>query len=277
MIGKLKLVSVLALGSVFAAGCGDDEEDDFVASTDFSYVGYDATWADTCAAMNYAFMDPIDDVGFVTTDDVSAQIPPTTSDLAAMSAAGLRNYFTPSGCITATSAQAVVNVNLNNCTGPLGMRNVSGNFATTFSRVQNGLAMNVKATNVTINNRTAQWELNGTATRSGNNFSLGVTSNGTLTGTNALAIGRNAQATINWTKGSGCVAVDGQDTLTANGATFNGRLSGYQRCTGACPTAGTLFLDGPDQDITVTFNGTSTPPASSTTGATSELQLTCGG
>ncbi len=277
MIGKLKLVSVLALGSIFAAGCGDDEEDEFVDSTDFATVGFDASWVDTCVAMNYAFVDPIDDIAFATSDETAQQIPPTTSDLAAMSAAGLRNYFSPSGCVTATSAAAVVNVNLNNCTGPLGMRNVSGNFQTTFARAQGGITMNVKATNVTINDRTAQWELNGTATRSGNNWSLGVTSNGTLTGANALAIGRNAQATINWVKGSGCVAVDGQDTLTVNGATFNGRLSGYQRCTGACPTAGTLFMDGPNQDVTLTFNGSSTPPISSTTGASSTLQLNCGG
>jgi hypothetical protein len=271
-------VSAMALGGLLIAGCDDEDEDELVGA-DYDYVGDEGAWADTCAAVNYAMADPIGGFDCFSIENAStaAQGLPTTNDMAARTAARVPGYFSPAGCVNATSAGPVATVVLNKCNGPLGTQNISGTFAATFGQSNAGFTLGLKATNVNVGGRTGQFQVNGTASQTATGWTLAVTSNGSLTGLRGNSFNRNAQATINWVPGSGCVNVDSNGSFVVNGTTYQSSLSGYQRCTGACPAAGTLSVDGPDQDVSVTFDGTSTPTATSTNGNSADLQLACGG
>jgi hypothetical protein len=266
------LASALALGCLSIAACSD-EDDEFLDDADYGYVGDEASVADYCAAVNYAFADPLDDADF----SVSAgTVPPTTNDLAARSAAAIAAYFSPASCVTATSLGPVANVVLNQCDGPLGTQDISGTFQATFGQSSNGITLDVTATDVNIGGRTAQWTVDGAATRTPTGWNLSVNSSGTLQTLNGNTVNRTANAMISWVSGSGCVSVDGQSELAvSNGASYSTALSGYQRCTGSCPSAGTLTVNGPSQQITVSFDGSSSPDTSSTTGVEGELDLAC--
>jgi hypothetical protein len=274
---KWKLAPAMALSGLLIAGCGDD--DDEVVGSQFDYVGDEAAFADNCAAMNYAMADPIGGFDCFAFDDASTAAVglPTTNDMAARVAARIPAYFSPASCVSASSAGAVATVVLNQCNGPLGARNISGTFTATYGQSNGGFTLGVQATGVNINGRTGQWQVNGTATRSAASWTLAAMSSGTLTGLAGNSVNRNAQVTINWVPGSGCISADSQGSVVVNGTTYASRLSGYQRCTNACPTAGTLSLDGPNQDVSVTFDGSSSPTVTSTNGNSAELNLACGG
>jgi hypothetical protein len=264
-----------AVVSVLVAGCSDEDEDELIDDGDYGYVGDEAAWGDTCAAMNYAMVDPVDDFDFVT-DDTAAVGVPSAIELAAQSAAGIRAYFTPSSCVTSTVSGATATVNLNQCNGPLGTQNISGTFTATFAPTASGFTIDVNASNVNVAGRTGNWQVDASVAPTADGWSMTVQSNGDLNGLSGNSFDRNARATISWATGSGCVQVDGQGSVATNGTTYTSSLSGYQRCTGSCPAAGTLTLDGPNQDVTVTFDGSSTPSLNSSTGVSREIQLACG-
>jgi len=272
---KLTLIAGAVGVSALLAGCSDDDEDELIESADYGYVGDEAAWGDSCAAMNYAMVDPVDDFDFVT-DGTAAVGVPSAIELAAQSAAGVRAYFTPASCVTTSVSGATATVVLNQCNGPLGTQNISGTFSATFAPAGSGFTVDVNASNVNIAGRTGNWQVDGTVTPTADGWSMAVQSNGDLNALSGTSFDRTASATITWVRGSGCVAVDGQGSVVANGTTYTTNLSGYQRCTGSCPAAGTLTLDGPNRDVTVTFDGSSTPTLDSSTGVSTELQLACG-
>ena len=116
-IGIAALASCTSNSTTPAVACGPDDvattTSDVVLATNYESSFY------------FAGGDPIP-VGLFTFDGVTgAVVAPQATMAASAVAAAVGNNF-PNGCATATANQNVVTFNLNNCSGPLGLRSASG-------------------------------------------------------------------------------------------------------------------------------------------------------
>jgi hypothetical protein len=86
---------------------------------------------------------------------------------------------------------------------------------------------------------------------------------------------RDAQFTINWEQGSGCVTLNGQSSSTRDDLTTTSTVTNYQRCANQCPSAGKVTVDSKSGVFTTEFNGTSTVSVTAPDGSTKNYQLQC--
>jgi hypothetical protein len=270
--GSLRVGLILLATSVaFVAGCNGDDDDDEIEVTgpEGTVVVDEGAVADYDAAWGFAAVDTFDDPFFVASVPTAAQIDPNDAASQAATAAG--TYFAPPGCVQASASGNVATYVLNGCTGPLGLVDVTGTVTATFTDGDGPLQVQIAGTGVTVGG--VDYSVASTAVVTAD----GSTRNVSLTSTTAPSgVTRNAQYDFSWTQGTPCITLDGSGTTMVDSTTTTTTISDYARCSGQCPSAGVVSTTGPNGTATLTFDGTSTPTVTDTTGAQSEITLACG-
>ena len=126
---KRAVCSALVLTTLLAMSCGEAEPDeDFGVDPSFTEDAFYATDADVGGA--YVAGDPADQVAADDGSDFLTVSPPPSlinpELVAARAAASVDRYFSPPGCASATLLGAEVTYELEDCSGPFGLRDASG-------------------------------------------------------------------------------------------------------------------------------------------------------
>ncbi|PTL79480.1 hypothetical protein [Vitiosangium sp. GDMCC 1.1324] len=227
------------------------------------YYGYDAYYA-------YSWVDPYGVYYY------SAPTPmQNTIDLNAAATAIANRadaYYTPAGCAVATASGPTVNYTFNNCEGAFGLTSVSGAVKLELSESNGQLVLTGTSTDLTAGGHPFVLDLKATATRSGTQRAVTMTSHSHATD---QVDSRDAQITMTWEQGSGCVTMNGQSGSTRGDKTVTSTITNYQRCQNQCPSAGKVTVDGKDGAFTTEFNGTSTVKVTGPNGDTKTYDFQC--
>ena len=182
--------------------------------------------------------------------------------------------YSPAGCATVTESGLTVALVLNDCTGPRGLRQVSGEIDLTVSAGAGGaIDIAATATNFQIGQATVSIDSSAVYTVSGTTKSLAVTTQGSGTGPLGNTIQHDGQYTATWD--ADCVSIEGSWS-TEVGAAQRSTTASVMRCADACPT-GTVTRDTfRGHTIDVTFDGTAVAKWTTSTGRSGTIDLACG-
>jgi hypothetical protein len=182
--------------------------------------------------------------------------------------------YAPAGCATVTESGLTVKLVFADCTGPRGLRLVSGEVDLTVSAGAAGaIDIAATATNFQIGQATLSIDSQGVYTVSGSTKSLAVTTQGSGTGPLGNTIQHDGQYTATWD--TTCVSIEGSWS-TEVGAAQRSTTASIMRCADQCPT-GTLTRDTfRGHTIDVTFDGTPVATWTTSTGRSGTIDLPCG-
>lgn len=269
----------LSIGCVLVLmGCAGDDDDD--ADADEAYysdvVYYDPYWYTYDAALSYTWVDPWGVTYFEAASEIdSASARPTKVDLAAL-ATGIANVattrFTPAGCASAAASGATVEMDFADCRGPLALGSISGHLTVALSESNGQVTLTSTSRDLTVNDSPFVIDSVATITSAGTQRSLSVVSRSRST---QRVDSRDAQFTVTWTQGSGCVDVNGQSSTARGDRTATSTLQGYRRCANECPTAGTLTVVSEGRQYTATFDGSNSLHVTLPDGDTTTVPLGC--
>jgi hypothetical protein len=182
--------------------------------------------------------------------------------------------YSPAGCATATESGLTVKIVFNQCTGPRGLRQVSGELDLTVSAGAGG-AIDIAAHAADLEIGMATISLDSTAvyTATSSSQSLDVTTHGSGTGPLGNTISHDGQYTATWD--ATCVSVEGSWS-TEVGAAQRSTTASVMRCADQCPT-GTITRDTfAGRTIDITFDGTPVAKWTTSTGRSGTFTLPCG-
>jgi hypothetical protein len=276
------LVAIIACDNLASSGptCGPGN----IATTSLDWVY--ATNVE--AGLYFASVDP-SIFTFAGTVDSTPQ-----ASIAATAVAQAVGTNFPQGCAIALAAQNVVTFNFNDCSGPLGITNLSGIVMATIDTTGNGrVQAQLTGTHITSNGAIFDLNTSAVATLSANGQTiLKATSMSTGTGPNGNSIAHAGSYTVVWPTSPNCATIDatffggltdastidasspGTPTLDAVGVTTT-TVNSYVACTGLCPQSGTTTSSLNGQSVTLTFTGFNTAECTVPTGQ-GGLPIKCG-
>ncbi len=266
------------LPTFFALGCGEAEPDaDFGVDPSFTEDEFYATDADVGGG--YVAGDAADQVAADDGGDFLTVGPPpdpTEPELIAARAAGsVDRYFSPPGCASATAAGAEVTYVLEGCSGPLGLRDLSGELEVGYAVSARELTVSVRSNELTASGRDVVFDLEMTRSALGESERrLFVTSNSSVVGERSI-VHRDVTYEIRYVPGSGCVEVTGSGNLDVDGSELAYTLDTFKRCSGLCPESGLLTLENADDMTSLRFDGSNQPDYATSDQRSGQLQLEC--
>ena len=86
---------------------------------------------------------------------------------------------------------------------------------------------------------------------------------------------RQAQLTAAWEQGSGCVELNGTSSTRRGDLSTTSTLAGYKKCTGQCPSAGTITVVAGGGTYRATFDGSERLQITLANGDTRSRDLQC--
>jgi hypothetical protein len=279
----------------FAFACGDDDyyEDD-VYAVPYAYADDAYVISDVEAAYGYAYTDPFydpfyyddfDDVYYQTDEAEAWSGDPEQAAMLVEDNAD--NYFAPIGCAEVTRDGASLTYELDECTGPLGARAISGSVFVTFSRPDSEdddsegddseeiLGIEVTSEDLRTNDRELTLSFEGTFSRDGDMGKRLDLHSMTAVSGDDVEITRDMQSTLTWERGSQCVTVDGSGTQTVNERTLDVEIEEYTRCARECPMAGRVTVEDESGSLDLEFDGSDRAQLETGDGTESEIALTC--
>jgi hypothetical protein len=234
----------------------------------YDYAYYDPYWYGYDAYYVYSWVDPY---GVYYFSSPTAQVIDLNAAATAI-ASRADTYFTPAGCAGATASGSTVNYNFNNCTAGFGVTSVSGQVRLELAENNGQLVLTATSTNLTIGGHPFILDLTATATRSGNERTVTILSHSRAPEQTDT---REAQITMNWVQGSGCVTLNGQSTSRRDDQSTTSTVSGLQRCTNQCPSAGTVTVVTNSGTFSTVFDGSSSIEVTDPNGDTKTYELQC--
>jgi hypothetical protein len=232
---------VLALGSGLAgmASCGPRQE------------GYQTSYQGTAAQAAAGV------VGLVRTSALLAAavdgVPPEPRDAtgeiaatAAAAAAAAGRYYSPAGCVTATSMKYngfLASYSFSDCAGLFGVTHLTGMLTATFVEMMPGLSMRLEGVVA--------------AQATGSDRSFLIVSPAT---------------SVSWDQALNCLGLDSSPSNPTQAS-----VKGFHQCGAACPTSGTASKMDPDTTgtVTLTYDGTNKPRWSTSDGYSGTVALAC--
>jgi hypothetical protein len=169
----------------------------------------------------------------------------------------------------------VVTYSLVRCSGPLGLRDLTGEIDVTYASDDDELTMSVGSTDLSTGGRAVTLDLDVTRSASGETErTLRITSNTSVVGQRTVSH-RDVTFEVRYVQGSGCVEVTARGDIEVNGRDFEYTLDDYSRCSGLCPESGSLTLEDGDDSATLRFDGSNLPDYVTSDQRSGELQLEC--
>ena len=167
---------------------------------------------------------------------------------------------------------AVVDLTLNGCTGPRGLRTVTGAIRIVGSVTATGDFQAV-ATAQDLQVNAAIMDINSTAVYSPSAKTLSVTTAGAGVGPLGNDIARTGAYTVAFD--ANCATVDGA-WATSIGDAARSTTVQMQRCKDTCPTGSVVHTGRLGRTITVTFDGSAIANWVSSKGGSGTIDLPCG-
>jgi hypothetical protein len=210
---------------------------------------------------------------FLEGTEVAASLaPPTAADVAQRIADRAKARYLPATCVTATRNGAEVDVVLNNCTGPRGLRTVSGSIHIIGSVTATGDFQAVAtANNLSIN--AAIMDINTTALYSPTSKTLSVTTSGAGVGPLGNDVKRDGSYTVAFD--ANCATVNGAWATTVGDAARSTTVQ-IKRCKDMCPTGSIVHNGKLGRTLTITLDGSAVATWISSKGGSGTVNLTCG-
>lgn len=197
---------------------------------------------------------------------------PTAEEVAQRIWDRAKSRYSPAGCFTATRNGAVVDLTLNGCTGPRGLRTVTGAIRIVGSVTATGDFQAV-ATAQDLQVNAAIMDINSTAVYSPSAKTLSVTTAGAGVGPLGNDIARTGAYTVAFD--ANCATVDGA-WATSIGDAARSTTVQMQRCKDTCPTGSVVHTGRLGRTITVTFDGSAIANWVSSKGGSGTIDLPCG-
>lgn len=197
---------------------------------------------------------------------------PTAEDVAQRMLDRAKARYAPAGCATATRTGAEFDITFNGCTGPRGLRTVTGSIHVVGSVIGNGDFQAVATAQGLMINASIM-DIHSTAIYSPSAKTLSVTSASAGVGPLGNEITRTGAYTVAWT--ATCATVDGAWATTVGDAARSTTVQ-MQRCKDSCPTGSVVHNGRLGRTVTVTFDGTAVANWVSSKGGSGTIGLPCG-
>jgi hypothetical protein len=192
---------------------------------------------------------------------------------------GAKILFFPRGCVTPThdAAARKVTYAFAGCTGPFGLRSLTGSVVVTYARPSagEGISLTLAARDLAVGRATLSLTARATVSLAGTTRTS--TWEAELEGKTARdrAFKRSVQRTITSNAGEACITTTGRSTGEVAGDAITVTLERLTRCRGACPEAGgRITVEGASSTLDITFDGTSEAKVSRD-GVTKTVTLAC--
>jgi hypothetical protein len=196
---------------------------------------------------------------------------PTAAQVAEYIAAHASTRYLPAACLSANVNGATVVLVFNNCTGPQGLRKVTGQVVEVVSVDVAGIHVHASATRLQIGQTTMDIDSSIIYTIDSGNRSMSVTTSGAGTGPLGNSIVRQGNYTVTWD--ASCVATDGS-WATTSGERSRSTTAQMKRCDHQCPT-GTVTHTHGGRTTTITFDGSPVAKWTTNDGKSGTINLIC--
>jgi hypothetical protein len=183
----------------------------------------------------------------------------TANGVSAAISANVSARFTPASCVTVTpGANNTITAQYNDCTGPRGLVHVTGEVAFAVSvSADSAISVHATSTGLKVNAATLDIDATGTYAVTASGPTITVSTTGTGTGALGRNVDHQGNYTLSWNPTTQCQSLDGTWS-TELGTHSDANEVNLERCGGGCPT-GTVVHTFPDsQQLTITFDGTTT-------------------
>jgi hypothetical protein len=211
--------------------------------------------------------------------------PITSSDPAQAAASVAAAQWWPAGCATRSKDAKdplVVHIHLNNCTGPFGLRQHTGDLTVTFSKGQgDALHADVVSSNMTVNGRAVSYTKHKDISISGETRTVRSTGEWTRENAKGEEVTHETSSSTVIDLSTGCRTTNGTGVTTVGSREVDTTISDYKICRGAdgtegCPS-GTLTHTAKTSGKTETavFDGTASASVTGPKGNTVKLPLVC--
>jgi hypothetical protein len=182
--------------------------------------------------------------------------------------------FLPEGCARAQRDGAELGYQLSGCIGPIG-HVIDGAIRATFTEHEDEIGFDLASDDLSIDGREVEFILDGVYRAGASDGSVLYTSGQRLAGA-PDALRASFEAQLGWTSGGACLTRTAIGQLAAGDLTWAAAVDGYERCAGACPSAGTLTVSDPSGASVLTFDGSSAATLHRQDGNLESVALDCG-
>lgn len=271
---NMLIVAGLIVSAVSIISCGSDS----AAGDDAALVSEAADSMDMVQNEG-ALLSVATEGATMQTAAVVLPLPATPDEAAAKAAERMKARLLPEGCVTIEVSGATLTATLNECTGRLGLRHVTGTLAVTFTVDSDGVHADATATGLKVNRATMDITSSLVRSMDGNTVDTIVSTKGTGTGPRGKAITRDGDYMVRYDIETECRTLVGEWKTTVGGNEYMTQVSAFKRCLYDCPSDGGKIVhtnSAKDRTITVTFDGSAEAKWSSTTGASGTEKLYCG-
>lgn len=156
-----------------------------------------------------------------------------------MVGSGARLFFLPVGCVTVENpTTSSVKYTFAGCTGPRGLRRLTGVVDVTYASANGVLTLDIKSTGLQVNKATIDWTAKATVTASGAMRTMNWTGHFTGTTGGGRTITRDNTKVMTWTVGDSCFEINGTSEGTVGARDVKTEVITYKRCKASCPEAG---------------------------------------
>jgi hypothetical protein len=190
-------------------------------------------------------------------------------------AAAAATFKTPLGkpCATATQVDSRVTYQFNKCA------KLSGTVVVIFGlNGENNLHVHVGGTGLSLGATTIDIDTDADLVfPTADTKEMRVTTHGSATGPAGHRLQRDGRYVVSVETGVGCVGLDGTWKSQFDAVAWDTKVAGFRQCEDMCPVAGgSVVLDGPNDTITIDFDGTAIAEWTDTNGGHGKLRLRCG-
>jgi hypothetical protein len=264
-------VMAAVVSVAFAAACKDDEEDE---------AGLVAEAADSTEMVHNegALLSVAMEGSTTQSPTVVLPLPATPEDAAQKAADRMKARLSPDGCVTTEVSGATLTATLNECTGRLGLRQLTGTITVVFSIESDGVHADATATGLKVNRATMDIQSKAVRWLEGTQVTTAVHTTGTGTGPRGKQITRDGDYSITYDLETECRTLVGEWKTTVGENEWTTQVTALKRCKYGCPEEGGKIVhsnSAKERTITVNFDGSATAAWSSSTGKTGTVDLTC--
>jgi hypothetical protein len=220
-----------------------------MASCGPRHEGYQTSYQDTAAQAAAAVVDLVRTSALLAAavDGVPPEPRDATGEIAATAAAAAAGrYYSPAGCVTATSMKYngyLVSYSFSDCAGLFGVTQLTGMLTATFVEAMPGLSMRLE----------------------------GVVST-QATGSDRSFLIMSPATNVSWDQALNCLSLKSSPNNPVQAS-----VDGFHQCGAGCPASGTASKIDPDTTgtVTLTYDGTNKPRWSSSDGYSGTVALDC--
>jgi hypothetical protein len=155
---------------------------------------------------------------------------------------GTRAIYFPRGCleIVHVAAAQTATYTFERCSGPNGLRAVTGVVTAKYQVAEGQLHLELTATDLVVNGAHVDWAATADITQNSAGTQRTMAWKAQLSGTTARGrtFGRTNQHQTSWTLGEACFALDGSSDGQVNRREIHTEIQNFRRCRRACPDAG---------------------------------------